>query len=219
MEVYNYYRIFNIIFIAAAICFIAAAICAMIVLIMVTAKKSKLSTKLLMANMIVVCFLFLLCSYKVSVLKYHPVDEQPSVYELMNHMQENPCITQILKYNNVNPDDYNLTDRFHVVARKSDLSSALKGYLKLDQLYMYDVQIVSDAADKIDTLTDNFVVVKNNSDDKLTELDLFGKFYIVSTDNYHEIKDTTWCSLYYDKNLKADKDNAYAGYIISGDKI
>ena len=172
-----------------------------------------------MADMAVICLLFLLCSYKVSVLKYHPVDEQPSVYELMNYMQENPCITQILKYNDVNPDDYNLTDRFHVVARKSDLLSAFKGYLKSDQLYMYDVQIVSDAADKIDTLTDNFVVVKNNSNDKLTELDLFGKFYIVSTDNYHEIKDTTWCSLYYDKNLKVDKDNAYAGYIISGERV
>jgi hypothetical protein len=186
---------------------------------MVTAKKSKPSAKLLMIDMAVVCLLFLLCSYKVSVLKYHPIDEQPSVYELMNHMQKNPCITQILEYNDVNPDDYNLTDRFHVVARKSDLLSALKGYLKSDQLYMYDVQIVSDAADKIDTLTDNFVVVKNNSDDKLTELDLFGKFYIVSTNNYNEIKNTTWCSLYYDKDLKADKNNAYAGYIVTGEKV
>jgi hypothetical protein len=212
MEVYNYYRIFNIIF-------IAVAVCTMIVLIMVTAKKSKPSAKLLMIDMAVVCLLFLLCSYKVSVLKYHPIDEQPSVYELMNHMQKNPCITQILEYNDVNPDDYNLTDRFHVVTRKSDLLSALKGYLKSDQLYMYDVQIVSDAADKIDTLTDNFVVVKNNSDDKLTELDLFGKFYIVSTNNYNEIKNTTWCSLYYDKDLKADKDNAYAGYIVTGEKV
>lgn len=212
MEVYNYYRIFNIIF-------IAVAVCTMIVLIMVTAKKSKPSAKLLMIDMAVVCLLFLLCSYKVSVLKYHPIDEQPSVYELMNHMQKNPCITQILEYNDVNPDDYNLTDRFHVVARKSDLLSALKGYLKSDQLYMYDVQIVSDAADKIDTLTDNFVVVKNNSDDKLTELDLFGKFYIVSTNNYNEIKNTTWCSLYYDKDLKADKNNAYAGYIVTGEKV
>lgn len=212
MEVYNYYRIFNIIF-------IAVAVCTMIVLIMVTAKKSKPSAKLLMIDMAVVCLLFLLCSYKVSVLKYHPIDEQPSVYELMNHMQKNPCITQILEYNDVNPDDYNLTDRFHVVARKSDLLSAFKGYLKSDQLYMYDVQIVSDAADKIDTLTDNFVVVKNNSDDKLTELDLFGKFYIVSTNNYNEIKNTTWCSLYYDKDLKADKNNAYAGYIVTGEKV
>ena len=212
MGVYNYYRIFNIIF-------IAVAVCTMIVLIMVTAKKSKPSAKLLMIDMAVVCLLFLLCSYKVSVLKYHPIDEQPSVYELMNHMQKNPCITQILEYNDVNPDDYNLTDRFHVVARKSDLLSALKGYLKSDQLYMYDVQIVSDAADKIDTLTDNFVVVKNNSDDKLTELDLFGKFYIVSTNNYNEIKNTTWCSLYYDKDLKADKNNAYAGYIVTGEKV
>lgn len=212
MEIYNYYRIFNIIF-------IAVAVCTMIVLIMVTAKKSKPSAKLLMIDMAVVCLLFLLCSYKVSALKYHPIDEQPSVYELMNHMQKNPCITQILEYNDVNPDDYNLTDRFHVVARKSDLLSALKGYLKSDQLYMYDVQIVSDAADKIDTLTDNFVVVKNNSDDKLTELDLFGKFYIVSTNNYNEIKNTTWCSLYYDKDLKADKNNAYAGYIVTGEKV
>lgn len=211
MEVYNYYRIFNIIF-------IAAVICTMVVLIMVTAKKSKPSTKLLIVDMAVICLLFFLCSYKVSILKYHAVNEQPSVYELMNYKQKNPCITQILEYNDVNPDDHNLTDRFHIVTRKSDLLSAFKRYLKSDQLYMYDVQIIRDAADKIDTMTDNLVVVKNNSDDKLTELDLFGKFYIVSTDNYHEVKDATWCSLYYNKDLKVDKDNAYAGYIISGDK-